>query len=156
MKKVVTLHPEKNNIPMHDRRLRVAAYCRVSTAHEEQDGSIDLQENYFRSVIDGNRNWTNAGIFSERTTGLKLKSRKQLNAMIRKCKSGKINLILTKSISHFGRNTLDELRTLQDLRVLRVDIYFEQEKLRCYAIYIETDTESAEYRLKVIGTISEK
>jgi DNA invertase Pin-like site-specific DNA recombinase len=76
--------------------------------------------------------------------------------MIRKCKSGKIDLILTKPISRFGRNTLDELRTLQDLRVLRVDVYFEQEKLRCYAIYIETDTESAEYRLKVIGTISEK
>lgn len=43
MKKVVTLYPEKNNIPMHDRRLRVAAYCRVSTEHEEQDGSIELQ-----------------------------------------------------------------------------------------------------------------
>ena len=85
---------------------------------------------------------------------LKLRNRKQFNAMIRKCKSGKIDLILTKPISRFGRNTLDELRTLQDLRVLRVDVYFEQEKLRCYAIYIETDTESSEYRLKVIGTIS--
>jgi DNA invertase Pin-like site-specific DNA recombinase len=129
MKKVVTLYPEKNNIPMYDRRLRVAAYCRVSTEHEEQDGSIELQEDYFRAVIDGNRNWTNAGIFSERTTGLKLKNRKQFNAMIRKCKSGKIDLILTKSISRFGRNTLDELKALQDLRILGVDVYFEQENL---------------------------
>ena len=110
MKKVVTLHPVKMNIPMNDRHLRVAAYCRVSTEHEEQDGSIELQEDYFRAVNDGNRNWTNAGIFSERTTGLKLKNRKQFNAMIRKCKSGKIDLILTKSISRFGRNTLDELK----------------------------------------------
>ena len=122
MKKVVTLHPEKRNIPIHERRLRVAAYCRVSTKHEEQDGSIELQENYFRTVIDRNRNWANAGIFSERTTGLKLKNRKQFNAMIRKCKNRKIDLILTKSISRFGRNTLDELKTLQDLRVLGVDI----------------------------------
>lgn len=129
MKKVVTLYPEKENIPMSKRKLRVAAYCRVSTEHEEQDGSIELQEDYFRAVIDGNRNWTNAGIFSERTTGLKLKNRKQFNAMIRKCKSGKIDLILTKSISRFGRNTFDELKTLQDLRVLGVDVYFEQENL---------------------------
>ena len=129
MKKVVTLYPEKENIPMSKRKLRVAAYCRVSTEHEGQDGSIELQEDYFRTVIDRNRNWTNAGIFSERTTGLKLKNRKQFNAMIRKCKSGKIDLILTKSISRFGRNTFDELKTLQDLRVLGVDVYFEQENL---------------------------
>ena len=129
MKKVITLHPVKKNIPVYDRRLRVAAYCRVSSEHDEQDGSIELQENYFRSVIDGNRNWTNAGIFTERTTGLKLKNRKQFNAMIRKCKSGKIDLILTKSISRFGRNTFDELKTLQDLGALCVDVYFELEKL---------------------------
>lgn len=129
MKKVVTMYPEKENIPMSKRKLRVAAYCRVSTDHEEQDGSIELQEDYFRAVTDGNRNWTNAGIFSERTTGLKLKNRKQFNAMIRKCKSGKIDLILTKSISRFGRNTLDELKALQDLRILGVDVYFEQENL---------------------------
>lgn len=129
MKKVITLHLVKKNIPVYDRRLRVAAYCRVSSEHDEQDGSIELQENYFRSVIDGNRNWTNAGIFTERTTGLKLKNRKQFNAMIRKCKSGKIDLILTKSISRFGRNTFDELKTLQDLRALCVDVYFELEKL---------------------------
>ena len=129
MRKVVTLHPVKKNIPVYDRRLRVAAYCRVSSGHDEQDGSIELQENYFRSVIEGNRNWTNSGIFTERTTGLKLKNRKQFNAMIRKCKSGKIDLILTKSISRFGRNTFDELKTLQDLRVLGVDVYFDQENL---------------------------
>ena len=109
MKKVVTLYPEKKKISMNDRRRRVAAYCRVSTEHEDQDGSIELQEAYFRTMIDGNRDWTNAGIFIERETGLKLKNRKQFNAMIRMCKSGKIDLILTKSISRFGRNTLDEL-----------------------------------------------
>ena len=54
MKKVVTLYPEKENIPMSKRKLRVAAYCRVSTDHEEQDGSIELQENFFR-MHHGNR-----------------------------------------------------------------------------------------------------
>ena len=50
MQKVVTLYPEKKKISMNDRRLRVAAYCRVSTEHEEQDGSIELQEAYFRTI----------------------------------------------------------------------------------------------------------
>lgn len=72
MKKVITLYPEEEKIPVEMRRLRVAAYCRVSTRNEEQNGSIELQEVHFRRVIDGNRNWVNAGIFSERITGLKL------------------------------------------------------------------------------------
>lgn len=129
MKKVIALYSEKENIPMSKRQLRVAAYCRVSTEHEGQDGSIELQERYFRTVIDGNRNWINAGIYSERTTGLKLQNRVQFNAMICKCQNGKIDLILTKSISRFGRNALDELKILQDLRGLGVDVYFEQENL---------------------------
>ena len=90
MKKAVTLYPEKKDSPMYDRYLRVAAYCRVSTEHDEQDCSIELQEVYFRAVIDGNRNWTNAGIFIERATGLRLKNRVQFNAMIRKCKNRKL------------------------------------------------------------------
>jgi hypothetical protein len=52
MKKVVTLYPEKENIPMSKRKLRVATYCRISTEHEEQDGSIELQEDYFRAVMN--------------------------------------------------------------------------------------------------------
>lgn len=63
MKKVITFYPEKENIPMSKGQLRVAAYCRVSTEHEAQDGSIELQEEYFRTVIERNRNWINAGIF---------------------------------------------------------------------------------------------
>lgn len=129
MKKVIAPYSEKENIPMSKRQLRVAAYCRVSTEHEGQDGSIELQERYFRTVIDGNRNWINAGIYSERTTGLKLQNRVQFNAMICKYQNEKIDLILTKSISRFSRNALDELKILQDLRVLGVDVYFEQENL---------------------------
>lgn len=128
MKKVITYYPEKE-MPVSKRQLRVAAYCRVSTEHAEQDGSIELQKEHFRTVIDGNRNWINAGIYSERATGLKLEKREKFLSMVRKCKNGKIDLILTKSFSRFGRNTLDELCILQDLRALGVDVYFEQENL---------------------------
>jgi len=129
MRNVITLHSEIENIPISKCHLRVAAYCRVSTEHEGQDSSIELQEEYFRKLIDRNRNWINAGIFSERVTGLKQEKRLEFRSMIQKCKRGTIDLILTKSISRFGRNTLDELRTLQDLRALGVDVYFEQENI---------------------------
>lgn len=78
-------------------------------------------------MISENPNWENAGIFSERATGLKLKERTEFHRMISKCRKKEVDLILTKSISRFGRNTLDMLQALQELCSLEVDIYFEQE-----------------------------
>ena len=114
---------------MEEKYLRVAAYCRVSTDQEEQDSSIELQELRYRQMIEENPNWENAGVFSERATGLNLQERSAFQAMIRQCREEKINLILTKSISRFGRNTLDILRVLQELRELNVDVFFEKEDL---------------------------
>mgnify|MGYP004596102943 FL=1 len=114
---------------MEEKYLRVAAYCRVSTDQEEQDSSIELQELRYRQMIEENPNWENAGVFSERATGLNLHERSAFQAMIRQCREEKINLILTKSISRFGRNTLDILRVLQELRELNVDVFFEKEDL---------------------------
>ena len=114
---------------MEEKYLRVAAYCRVSTDQEEQDSSIELQELRYRQMIEENPNWENAGVFSERATGLNLQERSAFQAMIRQCREEKINLILTKSISRFGRNTLDIFRVLQELRELNVDVFFEKEDL---------------------------
>ena len=83
----------------------------------------------YRQMIEENPNWENAGVFSERATGLNLQERSAFQAMIRQCREEKINLILTKSISRFGRNTLDILRVLQELRELNVDVFFEKEDL---------------------------
>lgn len=129
MKKVITRYAGKEEIPIEQRNIRVAAYCRVSTEQEEQDSSIALQSSYFRNLIDGNRNWTNAGIYIDWVTGLRLDKRSAFRSMLQKCKQKKIDLILTKSISRFGRNTLDALKTLQNLKDLGVDVYFEQENL---------------------------
>lgn len=114
---------------MEEKHLCVAAYCRVSTDREEQDSSIELQELRYRQMIEENPNWENADVFSERVTGLNLQERSAFQAMIRQCREEKINLILTKSISRFGRNTLDILRVLQELRELNVDVFFEKEDL---------------------------
>ena len=119
----------KNDFPIELRHLRVAAYCRVSTELEEQASSIELQERHYSRFISGNPNWENAGIFSERATGLNLKERPVFRRMITQCRRKKIDLILTKSISRFGRNTLDMLRSLRELHSLGIEVYFEQENM---------------------------
>lgn len=109
--------------------LRVAAYCRVSTRQEAQDGSIEQQEQYYTQVISNNLNWTNAGVFSERISGLRMKGRSEFQALMKLCRRGKVDLILVKSFSRLGRNTLDMLRALRELRGLGVDVCFEEENL---------------------------
>lgn len=129
MGNVIEIPPIQETVPMEEKYLRVAAYCRVSTDQEEQDSSIELQELRYRQMIEENPNWENAGVFSERATGLNLQERSAFQAMMHQCREEKINLILTKSISRFGRNTLDILRVLQELRELNVDVFFEKEDL---------------------------
>lgn len=129
MENVIEIPSSQEDVPMEEKYLRVAAYCRVSTDQEEQDSSIELQELRYRQMIEENPNWENAGVFSERATGLNLQERSTFQAMMRQCREEKINLILTKSISRFGRNTLDILRALQELQELNVDVFFEKEDL---------------------------
>lgn len=129
MENIKEIPPTQEYLPMEERSLRVAAYCRVSTQQEEQDSSLELQESRYRRMIEENPNWTDAGIFSEKATGLNLRGRSVFQTMMRRCRKGKIDLILTKSTSRFGRNTLDMLRALQELQSLGVDVYFEKENL---------------------------
>ena len=124
--------------PVFMQHLRVAVYCRVSTEQEEQGGSLEAQELYYSQIISKNPFWVNVGIFSEKVSGLNLKERSEFQAMVRKCRRGKIDLILTKSISRFGRNTLDMLKTLRKLRTLGVDVYFEKEDLWLSGQELET------------------
>ena len=130
MRNVIAIPSVEGSLPIELRHLQVAAYCRVSTEQEEQTSSIELQKRYYTQLISGNPNWENVGIFSERATGLNLKERTEFHRMISKCRKKKVDLILTKSISRFGRNTLDMLQSLQELRSLGVDVYFEQENMR--------------------------
>ena len=129
MRKVTEISPTQDHRPIELRYLRVAAYCRVSTELEEQTSSIELREQHYSQLIAGNLHWENAGIFLERTTGLNLKERPELRRMMSQCHKKKIDLILTKSISRFGRNTVDMLHSLRDLHGLGVEVYFEQEDM---------------------------
>ncbi len=129
MRKITEISPTQDHRPIELRHLRVAAYCRVSTELEEQTSSIELQERHYSQLIAGNPHWENAGIFLERATGLNLKERPEFRRMMSQCHKKKIDLILTKSISRFGRNTVDMLHSLRDLHGLGVEVYFEQEDM---------------------------
>lgn len=91
-------------------KLRVAAYCRVSTNHEEQESSLETQVSYYGKLISENKDWQLVKIYAERESGTQIKKRPEFVKMIKACRRGKTDLILTKSISCFGRNTLDTLK----------------------------------------------
>ena len=137
MSKIIKLSSAQIDLPLELQHLRVAAYCRVSTEQEEQSSSIELQELHYTQLISENPNWTNAGIFSERATGLNLQERPEFRRMIELCLKKKIDLILTKSISRFGRNTLDILRTLQTLHHCDTEVFFEEENIRLSSQHIQ-------------------
>ena len=140
LKRTVTVIPAKPQRSQQAvrRQLRVAAYCRVSTEEEEQQSSYEAQCTYYTDKIMTNPEWTMAGIFAdEGITGTSTKRREDFNRMIRKCRQKKIDLILTKSISRFARNTLDSLKYIRALKELGIGIIFEKENINT----LEMDTE---------------
>jgi len=111
-------------------KIRVAAYCRVSTAEEAQVGSFEMQVQHFQSVIDSNPRYELVRIYKdEGISGTSINKRKEFQEMIEDAQAGKIDLILTKSISRFGRNIVDILTTLRQLNSLNppVAVNFESE-----------------------------
>ena len=159
MQNVTEIPPEPDEPPIELQNIRVATYCRVSTQQEEQDSSIEIQVQHYTQLLQNHPFWINAGVFSERITGLKEKDRHEYKTMLRQCRKGKIDLILTKSISRFGRNTLDMLKALRELRDLGVDVYFEKENLwlherklnmllTAYCAFAQAESESASGSIK--------
>ena len=112
------------------KRLRVAAYCRVSTELEEQESSFEGQVSYYTDKIESNPEWEMAGIYADHgISGVKDITRPGFMQMIEDCKQHKIDMILTKSLSRFSRNTLDSIRYIRLLKSLSVVIVFEKEGL---------------------------
>lgn len=110
------------------KKLRVAAYCRVSTDEERQLGSFENQIEYFTRLISENKNYRLVKIYSdEGISGTSTRSRKGFREMIADCEAKKIDLIITKSISRFARNTQDSLNYTRKLKDMGIGIYFEKE-----------------------------
>ena len=127
---IIPPKPELQQTAAVTKQLRVAAYCRVSTKEEEQASSYEAQCEYYTDKIMSNKEWTMAGIFAdEGITGTSTKKRTEFLRMIRQCKQKKIDLILTKSIQRFARNTLDCINYTRILRQLGIGVLFEKENI---------------------------
>ena len=127
---IIPAKPELVGKALPKRQLRVAAYCRVSTDDEEQITSYEAQKHYYTDKIMTNPAWTMAGLFADRgLTGTSARKRPEFLRMIRKCKQKKIDLILTKSISRFARNTVDCLQYTRLLRSLGIAVIFEEQNI---------------------------
>lgn len=98
------------------KQLRVAAYCRVSTKQEDQLNSYDVQRRAYTDKINGEPGWTMVGIYADKgITGTSVKKRDDFNRLMRHCKQGKVDMIITKSVARFARNTLDCLKHIEAL-----------------------------------------
>lgn len=127
MSKQITTIPARQN--QEDKRLKVAAYCRVSTEYEEQRQSLKSQVAYYTQTICDNPDWDFAGIYAEQESGTRVDNRDEVQRLMNDCRNGKVDLILMKSLSRFGRNTLDVLLMLDELSNLNVVVYFETEAI---------------------------
>lgn len=111
-------------------KLRVAAYCRVSTDSDEQATSYETQVEHYTDYIRKNPEWEFAGIFADDgISGMNTKKREEFNRMIDEAMAGKIDMIVTKSISRFARNTLDCLKYIRQLKEKNIPVYFEKENI---------------------------
>lgn len=111
-------------------KIKTAAYCRVSTDKEEQDGSYELQKQYFTDLINANSNMELVGIYGDKgKSGLHADKRPGLQKLLQDSREGKIKLILTKSISRFARNMAECAEMIRELQSLGVNIIFEKENL---------------------------
>ena len=131
-------------------KLRIAAYCRVSTDSDEQAGSYETQVAHYTDYISRNPEWELAGIYADDgISGTNTKKREGFNEMIDDCVAGKIDKVITKSISRFARNTLDCLKYVRKLKELNIDIYFEKEN-------IHTLEASGELLLTIMASLAQQ
>ena len=124
--------PQKGNAAAKTeiKKLRVAAYCRVSTDNEEQASSYESQIQHYTEYINSKPEWVMVKIYAdEGISATSTKGREQFNAMIEDCKKGLIDMILTKSISRFARNTVDCLNYIRLLKGMNIPVYFEKESI---------------------------
>lgn len=137
----------------------VAGYARVSSGKDSMIHSLSAQVSYFSSLIQSTPGWEYAGVYAdEATTGTK-ETRGEFQRLLADCRAGKVDIVLTKSVSRFARNTLTTLETVRELRALGVDVYFEEQNihslsmegeflLTLLAVYAQEESRSVSDNLK--------
>ena len=133
-----------------EKRLRVAAYCRVSTDTEDQLNSYKSQVEYYTELIKSKPEWSLAGIYAdEAITGTQVKKREDFQRLINDCMNGDVDMVITKSISRFARNTLDTLKYVRMLKDKGVAVFFEEEN-------INTLTMDGELLLVILSSVAQQ
>ena len=132
-----------------DVKLRVTFYARVSSEKDEQLNSLDNQISYYKDLIRKNTNWQYVdGYIDEGISGISVKKRENFHNMINDAKAGKFDLILTKEITRFARNTLDSIKYTRDLLSYGVGVFFQNDN-------INTLDEDSELRLTIMSGIAQ-
>ena len=131
---VIEVIPQKiskiTNLPLSKSKRRVAAYARVSTGSDEQFTSFEAQVDYYTNFINKNPEWEMVKVYTdEGITGTSTRKREGFNNMINDALNGQIDLIVTKSVSRFARNTVDSLTTIRKLKAANVEVFFEKENI---------------------------
>lgn len=135
---VIPADPQLTEKDIRKKHLRVAPYCRVSTSSEEQLDSYDNQIEYYTEKIKAQDGWTMVDMFADPgITGTSVTKRKAFQRMIKACKKGKVDLVITKSVSRFCRNTLDGLEYVRMLKSMNVGVYFEKENVN--TLYMDNE-----------------
>ena len=131
-------------------RMRIAAYCRVSTDSEDQINSYNSQVQYYTDYINSKEDWVLVDIYAdEAITGTQTKKREDFQRMINDCMNGDIDMIITKSISRFARNTLDTLKYVRMLKERNIAVFFEEEN-------INTLTMDGELLLVILSSVAQQ
>lgn len=136
--------------PQEIKKRRVAAYCRVSTDQDDQRESLEAQKAHYESWIRLHSDWECAGIFYDfGITGTKADVRDGLQALLYECRIGRIDYVLTKSISRFSRNTIDCLSLVRELLSYHIPVYFEKEN-------IDTGSMDSELMLSILSSLAQE
>ena len=127
--KGTAVQPARRTQPQEAERekKRVCAYCRVSTDHEDQETSFEAQQTHFNTLISENPSWELVNIYADEESGTRAQKRENFMRMIADCEAGKVDMVLSKSISRFARNTLDCLKYIRKLKALGIPIFFSKE-----------------------------
>ena len=127
---------------------KIAVYCRVSTCREEQEDSLEIQREYYTSLIATRSDWTLVGVYADNRSGLSADKRPQFLQMINDCLDGKIDRVLCKSISRFSRNAVECRRYIDLLRMRSIAVEFEKEN-------IKTDDQTGTFILSLMSVVAE-
>lgn len=137
-------------VPQMPTRKKVAAYARVSMESERLQHSLSAQVSYYSGLIQKNPAWEYVGVYADDgVTGTKAEAREEFNRMLADCEAGKIDIILTKSISRFARNTVDLLSTVRRLKELGISVQFEKER-------IDSLSEDGELMLTLLASFAQE